>query len=418
VLALSGASHSLWLAHLLTILSLIAALSLFLFSRRHDPAAIWYLALVGGYLLMPGTLYTSIGIMSENLFLLLLFASLYLVDSDRKTPQHWLILVLCLCLTLLTRTVGIALIPALLLTRPNTYIACACGVASGIFLLWNFFSPLNHLPGYLSFIEPLSMKELYQIFRLSVAGLPAAWQTYVAGPTTSPLLIALNWLSLGIVLFFTLRQASRGKLLAVFCLCYLLLLLVWPFPSNYRFLHAIILLMLIQPLAAIGARSWPLYLIMLIPLSAGQLEIWQRAYGANEFEQHSRDYYLFDSREQARLRAHSYAVIKTQMQASTQLIEPEARVASVKPTLYALLAQRSAVALREGNTPLAQVCELQSQAVDYLLYTPLTSGYNSLGLQQVARLSGYTEPVAELSVGQAQGASLHRLKADINCTSD
>jgi hypothetical protein len=92
-------------------------------------------------------------------------------------------------------------------------------------------------------------------------------------------------------------------------------------------------------------------------------------------------------------------------------------VASVKPTLYALLAQRSAVALREGNTPLAQVCELQSQAVDYLLYTPLTSGYNSLGLQQVARLSGYTEPVAELIVEQAQGASLHRLKAGINCTS-
>lgn len=419
VLALSGASHSLWLAHLLTVLSLATALIVFLFSRRHEPAPMWYLTLVGGYLLMPGTLYTSMGIMSENLFLLLLFSCLYLADAQRKTPQHWLILVLCLSLTLLTRTAGIALLPALLLTRPNTYIASACGAAAVVLLIGTFVSPLNHLPGYLSYIEPLSMKELQLIFRLSVASLPEAWQTYVAGPTTSAPLIALNWLSLGAVLFFTLQQASRGKLLAVFCLCYLLLLLVWPFPSNYRFLHAIILLMLVQPLAALGARSWPLYLIMLVPLCAGQLEIWQRAYHANDFERHSRDYYLLDNRDEASLRARAYAEIKTQMQASAQLIEPAARVATVKPTIFALLSQRSAVALRESDTPLVQVCELQSQGVDYLLYTPLTSGYNNLGLQQVARLADFTEPVAALVVrqGQTPGASLHRLKPDINCTS-
>ncbi len=416
LLSISGASHSLWLAHLLTLLCLGLALALFLWCKPEQSSRLGYLLVTAAFIALPGTLYSSIGIMSENLFLLLLLTTLALAKVERRTPQHWLALYLALSLAILTRSAGIAMIPALLLARSDRYMVSNCACALATLLVWHALSPLNHLPSYLDLLAPLSLAEVYQFFRLNVAQLPLAWQTYLAGPAPHLIAQVLCWLSLAGVLFFTLRQASRGRLEAQFCLCYILLLLFWPFPTDYRFLQPIVLLLLVQPLAAIGQRAWPMYLLMLIPAMLGSWEILSRASIASEVERHSRDYYLLEDRAAAAERARSYAEIMSQMSASATLIESDAIVATVKPALYVLRAQRTSVPLTDTGSPLQETCQLQARGVDYLFFSRLTSGYNSLGLRQAMTLSDYTTPVAEIVIQQTPGASLHKLNPDINCS--
>jgi hypothetical protein len=416
LLAFSSGSQSLWGAHLLTLLCLGAALALFFRYHCSPISPLLGLMIAALFLLLPGTLYTSFGIMSENLFLALVLLVLGLAHGKDESPGLWISLYVCLALAILTRSAGLALIPALIMIRPGKYTISYCFCSLLTLLVWNQISPLAHLPGYLDFLKDLSLADHFQFVRLNISQLPLAWQTYLAGPLQSLPLATASWLSFAIVLFFTMSRASHGHLEALFCLCFFLVLLLWPFPTNYRFIQPVVLILLLQPAAALGKRSWPVYLLIALPLFAAQSELWQRYWKADPDQRHSRDYYLLEDQTEARSRAAGYAEVQIQMIASASLIEPDAVVAAVKPAYYALLSQRAAVPLRADITR-SSACKLQLDGVEYALLTKITSGYNEEGLSLEPRLLPYVHPLAQLVVDREPGAKVLRLKKDLNCTS-
>jgi hypothetical protein len=417
LLALTGVSESLWWSHLLTLLLGSAAVWLAWIWLRSELGPRQAGALCILYLLLPGTLLNSMPISAENSFLLLSMAVLGWhqhiqgLPLQQRNPAHYLLLWILLVMAVLDRSIGVALIPALLLAQPSRAKLWVCLGALAAYACWGLVDPQSHLPDYFSLLKLLSWSEAHTALRINLASLPGAWYQVIAGPAQNILAWLIGILSLVTVLFYTLRRAAGGAADALYCLAYLMILLLWPFPTDDRFLQPIILLLLAQPLLAARNIGIGLGTVLLLPLCLGQSVIVQRAIAADANEHHSRDYYHQAALPTSQLLAVQYAAIYRQMAASGAMLGDEDTVASVKPAYYALLAQRKAVPLRAPKAPEMACRELPGQ-VSHLFFSALVSGYNTAGLDAIEAYKPWISDIAVMAgtTDNTQPALLATLK--------
>ncbi len=384
LLALTGASHNWWLAHLLNALCLGAAL--LLYKSMHAKPGLFLVCVL---IMIPGTLYTSFGIMSETLALLLLFCCLASSEKLMSSIAGALLLGLLLSATILTRSLMVALLPAIFLYKPGRYSLVAIACALPTMLIWQWFNPLSGLPSYLDDLPFHDVDLWLSVLRININQLPNAWSVYLAGPLSSPGWIIANGLCFACLFFYTCRAAIMKNLAALTALMMLVIVLLWPYPTDYRFIHALVPLMLTQGLTASRGMRMLIFGSIFTAAAVAQAEIFERRLSAEFGQAHQLEYYLLKDRQEAVERANTYRSIEQFLSASAQVIPENSRVATVKPTLYALISERAAVALTSDHTRFESLCQLKSDNVTHLLISPLTSGYNELGL-------GQTQPLKSL----------------------
>ena len=154
LLTITGASKSLWLSHLLVSCFMLA--SIFMVGWISYRRLGWLIGalLTIGLCLLPGVVISSMGILSENLYLFLSLVVLYIYSFMKKnenTPWVWyLILLILLTLVIMTRTIGIALIAAIFLstlidknqTGRQKIVVLTITLLSTLF--WYFWSVYKH----------------------------------------------------------------------------------------------------------------------------------------------------------------------------------------------------------------------------------------------------------------------------------
>ena len=154
LLAVSGASESLFLSHLLVSLCLLAAILLMSWISCRKLGPITGIFLTVNFCLLPGIILQSMGILSENLYLLLSLVTLVVFARIRKIPQPswmpYLLLFISLCLAIMTRTIGVALLAAIgfvalfergMQTSKRLKLTGVVILAGVMFIGWKFIDP-------------------------------------------------------------------------------------------------------------------------------------------------------------------------------------------------------------------------------------------------------------------------------------
>lgn len=236
----------------------------------------------------PGTLLYTIDLWSEGLYIALVMLSLICVQPVGGKPANRMLLLtlgLLLACVVETRSIGIALAPALFvaLLRRSLKAAVAMAVFAGLFLI--LLRPLHLGAAGQSYLDSISLaygadpvgalqrqlkavataaplEALYDLFQLRVL---SAWQRAAA--------LGLFFASV-IGLLRELRHCSPA---AIYVVAYLVIALTWPFPELLdRFLYPLLpfAVFLAWRGAAWGSRSQPGGLVVAALLFALALPAW------------------------------------------------------------------------------------------------------------------------------------------------
>lgn len=270
VLAFSGASHNLLFAHILVIgIGLVSLYFYYLLSTRWLDSRIWVVLPVFIFAYSPGFILGLQGILSESLFLVLtLLFLLFYKPTEKISSRHIILAALLLAAVLLTRTIGIALILAVLAQAFFSSISQKCikyqpviiVVAALLvyFLLMAIWGPVKESHYLDILIRYLQGNDLYDIgtntehfFSITsqLDSLLNSWTSFwiiywKADGLSTPYFVttALLFLSLSGLLL----RLMKSKYDAWYTLFYLLILLVWPHPGQMmRLLFPVMPLLLI-----------------------------------------------------------------------------------------------------------------------------------------------------------------------------
>lgn len=465
-LAITGASESLWLSHLFVSFCMLASLILIGWMAYHSLG--W---LIGGTLIMalcllPGVIISSLGILSENLYLFLSLTALLLysfINNSNNAGWGWyLLLFLVLSFTILTRTIGISLIAAIfLVTLFSTELARKqkhryLTVVFSSVLVWWLWGVLNSQPGDLTYdyyLEPYINSEvnifnvltvLLQTFSANLMQIMSSWSHYLSLTHTSFWFFLYSYGLLSFcVIGLGLRLAQR-KLDAVYVLIYLLIILIWPHPNEMtRFLHPIAFLLILQPFLhftsspktsdRLMVKSALVIAIMILIGNSTIIQMRmqeQRALALNSSPDlsHSYEYYDFTSRELGLTRALIFANVTKYITSSAQHIPVHSVVAAVKHINHAILTDRRTVNLVAAVSGLQQLCNLKIKDVDFIFLSALTTGFNKEGLSLLKKFKNISsatltvkgrdgEDVAYNLVIDKAKLNLELEKAEYNCQS-
>jgi len=419
LLAITGASESYYFAHMLVWLFILVALVLIGLMAYREVGRNFGLPGAVAVCLVPGVVYSSMGILSENLYLALTLGSLLLYSSIAKKaasrPGAYILLWLLLSLVLLTRTIGIALVVSLtaaaLFDRTATrekriaYLFVSLG-AIVVWQLWGVMDPQSHELGYLKFLSlglgsadmgaVRQLTHLLSSVRTNVVAILGSWNHYLTIGQAHLYFFLLSYLLLILSLVSTALRAIQLKPDAVYILLYLAILLIWPYPDEMlRFLHPIVLLMLLQPVLLVGSvkpQLEPKARVVVFSLSIltgltfllGQWQILERmnfARANNLPIAHFREYYSIPNFEEAIRKARIYHEVLYSMKSSASVVPEGSTVASVQYAAYTLQADRTAVNLSVIVPYPQQLCNFKVADVDFVFISGLTGAYNPLAMK-------------------------------------
>lgn len=261
VLAWTGAVDNLYRAHLVTNLFLLLALMaysawLLRLGARLEQAALLMLLLA----VLPGTLLTGLLVQSEYLYLFLSLMALGLMARYRgqARPEHLYAAAVAVGAASLTRTIGVCLLPALLLCArhgPRRTAALALALAVFPALCWHLVhhSSLDYGSQLQAAYGAHPWQKLLRQIGLELPALRRGFSENLLN-SAAPALLAdgLGLLCLGA----TLLRAARLEADAVYLCAYLAVLLIWPYPEEaQRFVWAALPVLLAQPALGIGRRG-------------------------------------------------------------------------------------------------------------------------------------------------------------------
>lgn len=247
----AGAHHP-TISHAINALFLAAGVAVYAVWVRSNglPTALAY-ALAILFMLLPATLFFSLEILSEHLYLPLSLLSLLLMQrsSDGYRPYAAALLV---GMAILTRSIGIALLPALMMSvyRGGKGLSLKVFVAALLLpLVWFLYKSQYSTGNYAhSFLQGLHGHDLVPyLWQRSMINLQLLWYGWVKSLD----LIGLSYavlISAGILSVASLGWLQRLQRLrpdAVYFGCYFCIILVWPHGSHMqRFLFPVLPLLL------------------------------------------------------------------------------------------------------------------------------------------------------------------------------
>lgn len=286
VLAIFGGGHSLLAAHLITITCLlIATFVLFQWQRVIGISPIPAYLVCCSFVLLPGTYFQALEILSENLYLALSLLALWATSRAEKFADHkWLTAAACfVAAATLTRTAGVTLVAAfilyLIIHRPVTRgrlaaMAIIAAFPATVFQLLKKTGDV-YIPAFISAYSAGSLSALVGQWSLQINTLAYGWIALFVQYWSVPVAVALS--VIGIICLAGLVYRLRlGRLDALYGAFYLILIIVWPFPAEaarfmFVFLPILIvqgvwLLKLLPPLRGRSMNVWPEVLIAVLSI--------------------------------------------------------------------------------------------------------------------------------------------------------
>ena len=270
VLALSGTSKTLYTAHFLVSICMLASIVLFGYLARRELGALLGGLLVLAMCLLPGVIIFSMGILSENLYLLSSLSAL-LLYSKIKANDHalagWtLVLLILITLTILTRTIGVALALAVAiapffdqdLQKRQKMAFLGAGVSSLVlWRLWGLVEPQSNGLTYFDFLAmstrslddlPSTVTAFWTVIQTNLLQIITSFNHYLSLTNSSVWFFLFSFALLLLCLIALGLRLSQFKADAIYLVLYLAVLAIWPYPKEMtRFLHPIMFLLILQP---------------------------------------------------------------------------------------------------------------------------------------------------------------------------
>lgn len=436
LLAITGASESLWASHLVVSMCMLASILVFGIYAASQTNRLLAASVTVIVCLLPGVITNSLGILSENLFLLLSLAALVLysyVRAEPRTSWVWCAgLFVLLAATLLTRTIGIALVFAFVIAglfdrqldrRSRSYVLLAATGAAVAWLTLEIGQPEQHELDYASFL----LRQVDRaggglwgalVYVLETVGrnfmaLLNAWSRYISLNDETFWSFALTYILFAIAMIATGLRAARLKIDAVYIAGYLAIILIWPaVPQMLRFLHPIVPFLLLQPITYCCEKGlWPksapvrftayvlsvLTVGLLVIVQLRMVEMRSEAKRTSPELLHSFEYYYATEDNSNENLARAYAFNTSVIKEFAKLIPEDGRVAAVKHEHFAILADRAAISLSAVVSRDQQLCNLKLFGVDYVYASGLTSQLNRKGPNIVQDYENFTQEVWSLS---------------------
>ena len=253
VLAATGAAHNMIAAHILTLAFLIISLPLICIFTKQCFATNWQaLVITSIFAISPSVWMNTLGILSENLYLLISLLILILFSKlETKNIIFSCFFGLLLAVLILTRTIGLSMLVAYIIVGFNLYrkekldikqftipiiITVVINLVAGI---------LHHSSIPSQYIDQFNKLAFGEQFIALIDAWFSSWQFYWVDTLILPYsVILLLGLLACLGLFVRLRTF---KLDAVYVLVYLFIILIWPHPGQaLRFIYPIQVLLLIN----------------------------------------------------------------------------------------------------------------------------------------------------------------------------
>jgi hypothetical protein len=431
VLALSGFSESLLLCHLLVSGCLILSLGLIYFRLKQGFNVAICLVVTLSIGMLPGMFVNSMGILSENLYMLLsillIFSILNCISKGVVNLTSILLLGALTLIVINTRTIGVAILPALLVviifdrtieSGLRVRLGLIVVVTALICLVWSLLYAFEGSTSYIDLIKPSVLKSIYgletkhiglaQIIQLNIAHLPYAWNEYLTlffHQSYLPFAAIFSLTLLCLIQICTVVRAVYLKLDALYLVFYFIILLLWPYPISDRFLHPLVILMLLQPLflanecknfiRKFGLVLYPSSLLILLAHSIFvHSELLDRKMWAitNQptIEMYWELYKEPDARQAVKQALHFHQIFD-QSTFIKNIVPENNIIAANKPVFVALLAERTTVPLKTNISFEQQLCNFQIKNVDFLYFSKLVTDYSTGGINAVSNYEAIVE---------------------------
>jgi hypothetical protein len=453
-LAITGASKSLWSSHLFVSLCMLASIFLVGWKVYRRTGRLVGSLLTLGLCLLPGVVTSSMGILSENLYLLLSLVVLllysFIKNTEAKVLAWYLLLLLFLTFVILTRTIGIALITAIVLKtlldkdihgKQKIGFLLIAFSSVALWQLWGFINTQSSDLTYSYYLKQYVGTEvtvfsglayLWHTMSTNLIQILSSWSHYFS-LSYSNIWFFLSSFSLLIFCLIGLGfRLLQRKLDAIYLMFYFAILLIWPNPDQFtRFLHPVVFLLLLQPILYFAGNSHirhPLLvktvlvsvaLILItnsIIVQARLLEQRGTVMDLDPELTHSYEFYDSPSREFGLMRALHFTDIMKYMAASAQHVPIHGVVATVKPVNYAILADRRAVNLVALVPQMQQLCNLKIKDVDVVFLSALTTKFNREGRTNLEKYRGVSSDVwtatSNGGEGMAYSVVIDKMKLD------
>ena len=313
-------------------------------------------------LILPVTLLCAMDVQSESLYLALSVATLLLVSEGRVCTRRWLASGVSCGLAILTRTAGLALLPALLVhsLKPRQLGRGAAAVSLALVApaVWWWLRQWWQLESsYLDHAHGVAERSLTAYWTGTVVNLDALLAAaprsfdFMARPHVGMALAIAAGCALGTFV----QRLRRGQIDAVYVAGYTAMILVWPFPAHARrFLwvilpilcgYAVLCAVSLVPRRFVRARGLAAHaMVLLFALLAlpTTFDILRELQADASSESRSPARYLTPSRALAYTQARELAPVFGLLRRAPTLLPDDACVSSAIPEQVIFLTQRRA----------------------------------------------------------------------------
>lgn len=426
LLAILGGGESVLVAHLATTTFLLVSVAaLYVWMRTLNLGE-----LTGGLLslmlmLLPGTYFLALFLLSENLYLLFSLTCLAAVGlAEARQQDHWLWLAAAAAAAaIMTRTAGIALLAAfvvyLLLHRPRRYLWFLL-LAAAPPVLWHVFGQqgVGYLPSLLHKYQAASFGTLASSLKHELYALWIAWfRNFTMLPAGAPGLAIVGLVCLTGVAY----RLYQLKLDGFYAAAYLLMITLWPYPAEaQRIMQVIVPVVFVQgwllmrlftkrfspTVAGLVQSFYPAVVILVVlPSLALTLQRYLQPVPSElaDFSRSPRWYAVNPRNALADIIFDS--IVVGSLRAWRSIIPEHECVYSIKPSVVgfyadrvgrgppgeALSDQQFSLALRQSGCRWFYLVQSSSPSFDRPFY-PLDRLRNSLEVLRVANMPGPTAP--------------------------
>ena len=415
VLALTGAVHSYIASHVLTTTFLFISLPLIFYYSKNIIGHQWHAIFITGlFALSPSTFLNTLGILSENLYILLSFIILLMFNKLHRFDVKTTILFgFIFSALILTRSIGVSLFAAYLIVG---FIQLRQKKIS----LQQFSIPIfititiNLIAKFLN-KSILPTPYLTQLQSLDISGQPivlintwfTSWQFYWLDGLHMPNIVLII---VGILAFIGLiHRTINFKIDSLYILFYLGILLVWPHPGQaLRFVYPIFPLLILYSYYAAGVISKGTSvdvrnkIISLLLLVSYAIVIPTLSFSWNRYQLGKEngynqifEFYRFHQIDHAKYIASIEKTMFDDMKLIEETTLPDDVIYHFTPAYIALLANRNSIYLNFGYIGEESILMNENKNADYAYISklhPRRTGKNYIGdADLVISFSGETE---------------------------